>query len=450
MAIGPIDYSTGVDSPIKAFDDSLSAATNLQTKGLQNQALAQQLNQNASLMQDTRAVAANPTPEAIAQLSVKYPQLAANFKQSFDIMDSQQQQARLQSAIPIYSAVQSGNTDVAVGLLNKQADAYENAGRAQDATQSRTMAKLVQDHPEVAKTTMGLLLSGAMGPDKFATTFGTLGKEGRDQALQPAALAEATGKAQTAVAEGAVAPRTVALKNANVASEIGARTEDKQIARDKLTTDTQIKLQELQQKYGELPPGSLETANKAAQAAVAANQGATNYNSLADRVEQANASGGLVGKGIEAFKNLAGGQDAVTQLRQDYNRMRALGIAKALPVSRLTDNDIKLASAAFPDATASPSNIASFLRGMAKLQQVESATQNAQAEWIGANPNHSLTSAKTDIVVNGIKVPAGTPFAEFARQYVLQEANKLDQEQVNSTIANRSYMRYGQPAMGPR
>ena len=450
MAIGPISYTTGVDSPVKAFDDSLSAATNLATKGLQNQQLAQSLNQNAALMQDSRAVAANPTPEAIASLSIKYPQLASNFKQSFETLDSATQNAKLNQAIPIYSAVQSGNTDVAAGLLNKQADAYENAGRTQDAQQARTMAKLVTDHPDVAKTTMGLMLSGAMGPDKFASTFGTLGKEGRDQALQGPTLAKAQGEAQTATAEGDAAPQTVALKNANVASEIGARSDEAQQKRDALTTNTQIKLQELQQKYGELPAGSLETANKAATAAVAAQQGAQNYSSLADRVEQANATGGLVGKGLEVLKSITGDQGSVTQLRQDYNRMRALGIAKALPVSRLTDNDIKLASSAFPDATASPANISSFLRGMAKLQQVESATQNAQAEWIGANPNHSLTSPKTDIVVNGIKVPAGTPFATFARQYVQQEANKIDQEQVNSTIANRSYMRYGQPDMGPR
>ncbi len=120
---------------------------------------------------DTEAVAKNPTPAAIAQLSAKYPQMSQQFKQDYDKLAIDLQQARLNQSILLYAAIQSGNVDTAVGLLNKQADAYQDVGNQQQAIETRTIALFVNDYPATAKITIGILLSSIMGPKKFTDTF---------------------------------------------------------------------------------------------------------------------------------------------------------------------------------------------------------------------------------------------------------------------------------------
>jgi hypothetical protein len=50
------------------------------------------------------------------------------------------------------------------------------------------MADLIEQHPETATTTTGMLLAAAMGPDKYAAAFKDIGAEGRAAAEAPADL----------------------------------------------------------------------------------------------------------------------------------------------------------------------------------------------------------------------------------------------------------------------
>lgn len=202
----PLDYSAafaggGQGSPYGAFLDSFKGFSAVRQAGLQQDQQELALQQQRQMQGDLLELSRNPTPQSIAQMSLRYPQLSEQFKRSYDMLTPQQQQAKLSAAIPVYAAVQSGRMDIAAAKLRETAQAMENSGQADEAARTRAMADLVEQHPETAKVTTGLLLANVMGPEKFTETFGKLGAEGRAQELQPSAVREAEAKATGAEAD---------------------------------------------------------------------------------------------------------------------------------------------------------------------------------------------------------------------------------------------------------
>ncbi|MES2352071.1 MAG: hypothetical protein V4641_31265 [Pseudomonadota bacterium] len=163
----------------------------------------------AQMNADLAALSQNPTTEEIGKMSLKYPQLSENFKRSFDILEPGQKQAKLEHASQVYAAINSGKPDVAQKILNDQAAALRNVGNEKDAKAAEMMATMVRDHPDMAKTSAGLILSAAVGPDKFAATYGAVGGEQRAQQQAPADLAKKNADAVKAGAEATVAAGTV-------------------------------------------------------------------------------------------------------------------------------------------------------------------------------------------------------------------------------------------------
>ena len=84
--MGPIDYSTDVQTPFQAalqgFKDG-AAVRQVRTQQDQQQV---QLQQQQQMQTDLRALSTNPTPDAVARMSVRYPQLSEQFKRSYDML----------------------------------------------------------------------------------------------------------------------------------------------------------------------------------------------------------------------------------------------------------------------------------------------------------------------------------------------------------------------------
>lgn len=255
---GPFDYAGafgGEQSPLQAFTQGLQSGNAMQQIQLAEQQRQLQLQQAQAAQQRQQAmqsmaaqVAQNPTPQAIAQLSIAFPEISEHVKRSYDMMAPEQQQQRLQMATPIYSAVLSGQNDVASKLLRDNATALDNSGDKQQAQAMRTYADLVDTHPESAKMIIGTMLSGVMGPDKFATTFAGLGKEGRDAALAPVELELKTAEAKKAGAEAAGAPEKVSLTNQELKEKIETAQAQRRIAE----LETQIKQANSETERGKL------------------------------------------------------------------------------------------------------------------------------------------------------------------------------------------------------
>lgn len=400
----------------------------------QMQALA--LQQAAQQQADLRSLAMNPNAghADYASLMTKYPALAEHLGKAVKVMDDGQQQNLVNFTSRVYAANLAGNNGLATQLLRDRAKADP-----QQAQHYNTLADLVEQSPSTARATLALGLAGAMGADKFATAFTNLGTEARAEEKQPAEVAKAVADAREATVKADNAQTAAVLGNENIASQIKERSRRLTLDQDKLTSDVKLKLFELGQKQNTLDDGAKKIINDSTVASVAADQSAGQMTSLADRLDQADPASGLAAKGWEAVKSFTGNQDAVTSMRQEYVRLRNSSAMKMLPPGSASDKDVAFVMQGFPADTASAAQMASFMRGLAKIQQREAVFENARAEWVNS-VGHS-GKPKTDINVDGVTVPAGTTFTDFVRDYVPKAIEKRQAQ----AVQGRSYMRWADP-----
>lgn len=469
----PLNYSIDVKSPFEQAIGGLQvgvALSDLNTKGQQDQLKLQEAERQRQLqiqMQtDLAALAANPNPTArdYAQVMTRYPSISEHLKKGFDILQPEQQQARLNSATQAYAAVSAGKPEIAIELLNTEAAALRNSGKEKEAKAAEDWAKVIQLNPAAARTSMGLMLSGVAGAERFAAMFPALGGEARadekavrDRQLFPSQLQESQGKGREAVANATIkeleagnTPQAISLRNTNtqagiakIYAEIQNFADRLSFDKDVLRSNVELKLHELDLNGNKVPDGARDGINKAVIAGQASKQHAAQVLNLATRFEQMNPDDGMFAKADEALNQFLGNQTAVTNLRKEYERIKTIDVLKLLPPGPASDRDIQLAQKGFPDATYNAKQMASFLRGMAKISQFDSVLNSAQAEWLTAN--HHLGNARRDITIDGVRVPTGTTFADFSAQFLKKKADQLAAEQSIGRAAGRSYMRFANP-----
>lgn len=442
----PINYSIDVQSPFQAALQGYQAGAAIRNDQFQQQQQQQALAMQKQMQMDVAAVANNPNAGArdYAALTMKYPALKDQFKQSWDMVGKDQQAGKLDLMTRAYSALSTGRPDVAEQLMRDRAAAMRNSGAPEQDVKAQEMwADLIKASPEQARHIGGLMLSSVMEPDKFSATFSTLGDQGRAADKAPAEQRKAEAEATIKGVEASNAPTAAALSNANTRSQIEERAGRLALDKDKLRSDIELELYKLKQKGTELDDGAKKIVNDSTVAAVSADQSAGQMLDLASRIEQAGASSGATAKGAELYKSLTGNQDAITQLRQEYTRLRSTQVSKMLPPGPASDKDIQLALSGFPAETAEPATMAAFIRGMAKLQQADAAVSSAKAEWV--NSVGHLGKPKTDIEVDGIKVPAGSTFVDFSRQFMQRRTDERAAQQATQQVQGRGYMRFAQP-----
>lgn len=155
-------------------------------------------------------LAKNPTPDATVALMAEYPELADGLKQVYGSLDAERQRTRVGQAQGIYAAILSGRNDIAEEMLGEQIEAYKASGMQADTRMAEHMLGVVKAKPGEAASAAALFLAQAMGPEKFADTFGKLQSDRRETAMAPAAQAKAAAdasKAQSDAASAAVAAR---------------------------------------------------------------------------------------------------------------------------------------------------------------------------------------------------------------------------------------------------
>lgn len=427
----PVNYSLDVPMPSQAFTEGLQTGSAMRGLQVQDQAqqaaLAQQRLQvelAAQQRADLAALAANPAPTAkdYAAIVFKYPALKDSMKQGWDAISSEKQQTRLATMAPIFSAFTTGRVDVAKNLLQTEYDALKNSGGdARDLAGLDAIIKMADVKPDAAAHMMGLRLASVLGPEKFEGMFGKIGSEARANAELPSVIearkaetgAKVAATAET-VAKTAALPITTAAQVADIRSKIDTRAAQLGLDADKLETETQLKIRDLEQKSGKLEPDARKIINDSSVAAVLARNTAAQTRGLAGQFERADIAAGLRGTLGEKLAELTGQQDYVSQLRREYARVVNSEVAKALPPGAASDRDITLAREGFLKENANPAEIASFLRGVAKMQDYQAKIEDARGEWVAA-VGHSGKAGK-DVEIGGVKVPAGYTLSEFLKR----------------------------------
>lgn len=136
----------------------------------------------------------------------------------------------------------------------------------------------------------------------------------------------------------------------------------------------------------ELSAGLQKRLSTATDEAIDSERAANSAETLADDFERMNVSGGLLaGKWSESLKDITGAQDAVTELRRRYNAVRSSQAVKNLPPGVASDKDIELALSGFPSENANAAQVASFMRGVAKMERERAKYASFRADYISEN-----------------------------------------------------------------
>ena len=454
--VQPINYQMNVQSPFEAALSGFKIGATIADISTQRQQQEAELARRQQLQTQVTALMQNPNPTArdFTNLAMLLPKAEAeSMRANWETLSKDRQDNELRFGGQVMSAFGSNQPQIGIQLLRERATAERNAGREGQAKAYETWAQMAEVSPQSAQKTIGIMLAGVPGGDKvLESSIKALKAPAEIRAGEAGATKEELITANT--------PTRLALENTQTASNI--RNLDSQILdrtnrlvldrdrlkldRDRLQSDVELKLFELNQKGGQLDASATKLVNDSAVAAVGSEQAAGRMLDLASRLEQQGGGYGTA-SGINAWiRNATGNQDAWTQTRQEYVRLRNTQAIKSLPPGPATDRDIELALKGFPPENADARTVASFLRGMAKMAQYEAVAESAKAEWV--NSVGSLGRATRDIDIGGVQVPRGTTYVDFARQFMDQRAQDLAATQAGRAVSGRGYMRWANPQTG--
>lgn len=455
--VQPINYMLDVQNPIQTAMTGLTQGMQIGQFMQAREQAEREAIQKQQMQEELSAFASKPnkTHDDYANIMARFPSLAENFQKSYNVLDAGRQQASFKTASRAYAAAAGGRTDIAKSILETEALGYENAGDEAQAEQMRNLAKMADQNPSGFLTSTGLFLAST-NPDKFKDTLGALGENQMlpEEINLKKAQTEKTNtetrwygpKTQAEIGKIKAETEQTEIENEwlpdekqwsieNVKSQIEYRAGQLGLEYDKLETNTQLKLEELGQSQTKLSPGAEKLVNDLVTDSAAAQTQSQKLNSLADRYAKESQAGGMWTRGWAGFKRATGfSNDEQNAMMREYDRLINSEVLKALPPGPATDKDIEMARKGFPPSNADSTTITTFLRGVAKMSEVDAAHKQMKAEWV--NQNGQLGSSKRDIEVLGVRVPQGTPFTEFYQKNlgkVLKNQDKQSRSQQATT-----------------
>lgn len=459
----PINYGVEIQDPTQSFLSAFQTGAAIQDTRLKQEQQQQQM-ANQKLIQEGFAKLRQPNATAAdyANLAMVLPETQAKaVRESFSMLSGERQQNALQQSGQVFSAFKAGKPEIAIGLLDRQIEAKRNSGDNEGAMFLETWRDVAKENPKATEDYFGFTISQMPGGDKVIESAAKLGSERRAEAQAPAelrqklavadkaeseaktALATATNAPEKAAAEAALAkaqadkakveaqfagPLAQASLNLNSAqikninSEISNRAAKLNLDKQTMQATVAEKLSSIQKNLTELPADTRKLVNESAVTAAASKQSADQYNDLAKRLDAEGGGYGAFTSARDYLNKALGTQSSLTQLRQEYTRIRNSAAVKSLPPGPATDKDIELALRGIPPENADARTMASFLRGMAKLQDIEASVSNAKTDWL-ANNNGVLTRAKNTFQAGDYVTKAGESYNDFT-QRVVQDVSK--------------------------
>jgi hypothetical protein len=460
----PINYGVQIQDPTQSFLSAFQTGASIQESRLKQEQQQQQL-ANQKLIQEGFAKLRQPgaTAADYANLAMVLPETQAkSVRESFNMLSGERQNAALQQSGQVFSAFRSGQPEIAISLLDRQIEGKRNSGDEEGAKFLETWRNVAKENPKATEDYFGFTISQMPGGDKVIESAVKLGGELRAQAKAPAELTQAIAAADKAVAEATTAQATAtnaaekaaadaakATADANAAkvkakyaeqveiaglnktnwdinnlrSQIGDRSARLNLDTQKTAADVAEKMSSIQSKLNDIPADTRKLINESATLSATSKQSAQQFNDLAKRLDESGGGYGVFSSASDFLKKGAGFQGGMTQLRQEYTRLRNTAAIKSLPPGPATDKDIAMALKGFPSDNASAGDLSSFLRGMAKLQDVDASINNAKTDWLAQN-NGTLTRAKNTFVAGDYATKPGETFNDFAQRIVVDVSKK--------------------------
>lgn len=208
LPMGPINYGIDVPDPSQTFLQAFKTGTAItETRMAQEQAQRQAEQQKTVMQAFERLRQPGATAKDYADLAMMLPETQAKaVRESFSLINADQQQNALQRSGQVFSAFKSGKPDIAVNLLDQQITARRNGGDEEGAKFLETWRDVAKENPKAAEDYFGFTISQMPGGDKVIESAVKLEEDRRKEQLQPFTLRKATSEAIIKEAEAKFAP----------------------------------------------------------------------------------------------------------------------------------------------------------------------------------------------------------------------------------------------------
>ena len=199
----PIDYGVQIADPTQAFLSAFQAGTSIQDAQFKQQQQVQQAAQQKLIQAGfAKLQSPNATAADYANLSMMLPETQAKaVRESFSMLDSERQKTALQQSGQIFSAFEAKQPGIAIGLMDQQIAAKENAGDTAGADFLKKWRDVAKETPEATQIFFGNMLTQIPGGDKVIESAIKLGAERRAAGLAKPTLDKAVADAKGALAD---------------------------------------------------------------------------------------------------------------------------------------------------------------------------------------------------------------------------------------------------------
>lgn len=161
-------------SALRQQELSIRQATLSAAQQQQHRALQQQQQYQA----DLAAYSSNPTPQALAQLMMRYPEQAEAIKKGYDVLEAPAKESRLTTLFSLHNAAKNGRADLALGQIDSIIKAEKRQG-LDTADAEHLQAALQSPDEETRKEALTQVQAFAQAhlaivDPKFAQTIGAV------------------------------------------------------------------------------------------------------------------------------------------------------------------------------------------------------------------------------------------------------------------------------------
>jgi hypothetical protein len=260
---GPINYGVDIPDPSQAFLSAFKTGTAItEARMAQEQAQRQAEQQKLISQAFQRLRQPGATAKDYADLAMMLPETQAKaVRESFSMINAEQQQNALGQAGQVFSAFKAGKPEIAIGLIERQIEAKRNSGDEQGARFLETWRDVAKENPKAAEDYFGFTISQIPGGDKVIAGAVQLEEDRRKTQLQPLEL-EAKRR------EGVPTSIQEAIDFRNLKPEQQATFRDLQVLKKPPAAVTNVNVTNLEKtasgELAKLLPDLYEQANSAA------------------------------------------------------------------------------------------------------------------------------------------------------------------------------------------
>lgn len=377
------DYSQG----LAGLSNTLSNVRQARIQEADQQRKQEQYDRAQQRFQEVQSAAqeafSSQDPDQVAKIAIKYPEITEMLKQTTGLQDDMKNR----EALGFTRALATASPESRPMLYEQRIKSLQEQGRDPSHT-----IQSYEDYKRDPDSELRDVTSFWAGIDPKG--YGAFSNE--QKAAQRAQIEQQKLDQQQSLFNQAEAGRNQRAY-ARAAQTAGASAADKRTAHQKDFEQYQALAKEdpeaakafgqaagfVSKEGRELAPGVQTRLAKTIDSAVSAENNVGKFTNLADEIDKSDISGGYLGGSFsEKLKEITGSQDAITDLRREVNSVKASQATANLPPGSASDADVKLAMGPFPTDNANKKQLASWLRGLSKLQQINADFHNFKADYI--------------------------------------------------------------------